>query len=400
MKIVHLIGYFQPEFGYKEYYIARNQVKLGHEVHVIASDKVFPFPDYATMAKEVGAPPTRYRGEGNSVVDGVQVHRLKSLFETKDFIVIRGVKELLGAIRPDIVHAHAPSQGSTVLGALYKDKFNYFLIGDDQALIDTAHPKPYPSLQGRLRYELFQKYLRGYYLKKADVVFCPNNASKKYLEENFNLANKVKVVPIGFDSDFYYFDKKVRVEVRSRFKVDEGDFVILISGRLNPEKDFDQVIKLSADLLRKTNTKILIVGDGRAKERLVDLVEQLKLPDKVFFAGFVSEKLLFKYYSAADLAIWLKQPSVGISNAIGCSLPVLLPQTEIFSHYTNEGFGESFKPGDKNDFKRKLSQLVTDENHYQKIKQEIETKKNRLDYKNLAQVDIEEYEKSKTRNKS
>ena len=35
MKIVHLIGYFQPEFGYKEYYIARNQLKAGHEVHLI-----------------------------------------------------------------------------------------------------------------------------------------------------------------------------------------------------------------------------------------------------------------------------------------------------------------------------------------------------------------------------
>ena len=44
MRIVHVIGYFQPEYGYEEYYTALTQLKFGHEVHVITSDRIVNVP--------------------------------------------------------------------------------------------------------------------------------------------------------------------------------------------------------------------------------------------------------------------------------------------------------------------------------------------------------------------
>ena len=55
MKIVHLMGYFVPELGYQEYYLAKKHKEMGHDVYVIASDMLYPFPNIETMLKEAGA---------------------------------------------------------------------------------------------------------------------------------------------------------------------------------------------------------------------------------------------------------------------------------------------------------------------------------------------------------
>ena len=57
MKIVHLMGYFVPELGYQEYYLAKKHKQMGHDVYVIASDLLYPFPNIETMLKEAGIKP-------------------------------------------------------------------------------------------------------------------------------------------------------------------------------------------------------------------------------------------------------------------------------------------------------------------------------------------------------
>ena len=81
MKIVHLIGYFQPELGYKEYYIARNQAKLGHDVSVITSDKLYPFSNVSEISKKINISKERKYPAGTTVIDGVTVYRLPSFFD-------------------------------------------------------------------------------------------------------------------------------------------------------------------------------------------------------------------------------------------------------------------------------------------------------------------------------
>lgn len=395
MKIVHLIGYFQPEFGYKEYYIARNQAKAGHEVHVITSDRVFPFPDYPKLAAKIGASTSHFRGVGDSVVEGIKVHRLPSLFELKEFIVIKGIKDLLKKIKPTIVHAYPPNHGCTVLGAFYKKDFKYFLIGDDQILIDAKKLKAYSTFKGMLRYELFQSHLSRFYFNRCDVIFCPNKTSKTYIGERFNVSNKLKVVPIGFDPEFYHYDEDERKTVRKKFNIQKKDFVILLIGRLTLEKGFDKAIKASARLLKQSKVKLLIVGDGSFKENLVEQVNNLGISSSTRFAGFVPERELYKYYSCVDLAVWVKRPSVGISNAIGCSLPVLLPKTKIFSYYIELGAGREFEPNKEGDLENKLSEIVENKKIYSTLKQNIKAAKKYLDYSLLANKDIEVYEQFK-----
>ena len=123
MKIVHLMGYFVPELGYQEYYLAKKHKQMGHDVYVVASDLLYPFPNIETILKEAGIKNTsRKRKPGFSVVDGIKVYRLKHLFEYSDFILVKGLKQILIEIKPDIVFAHESRQGLPALAAYYKNK--------------------------------------------------------------------------------------------------------------------------------------------------------------------------------------------------------------------------------------------------------------------------------------
>ena len=54
MKIVHIMGYFIPEFGYQEYYIAKKHKELGHDVYVISSDMLYHFSNIKKMFEDAG----------------------------------------------------------------------------------------------------------------------------------------------------------------------------------------------------------------------------------------------------------------------------------------------------------------------------------------------------------
>jgi hypothetical protein len=42
MRIAHIANYFMPEFGYQEHYLAKKHAELGHDVHVITSNRTYP----------------------------------------------------------------------------------------------------------------------------------------------------------------------------------------------------------------------------------------------------------------------------------------------------------------------------------------------------------------------
>ncbi|MGD8760447.1 MAG: hypothetical protein PVJ07_09370, partial [Anaerolineales bacterium] len=79
MRIVHVIDYYQPKMGYQETFLALEHKKLGHEVHVVTSDRYHPRPHYAATWQPVLGP--RLQQAGVSDDAGITIHRLEPAFE-------------------------------------------------------------------------------------------------------------------------------------------------------------------------------------------------------------------------------------------------------------------------------------------------------------------------------
>jgi glycosyltransferase involved in cell wall biosynthesis len=82
-----------------------------------------------------------------------------------------------------------------------------------------------------------------------------------------------------------------------------GDrLLVLFLGRLSHQKGVENLIYSARSVLERIpDARFLIVGEGHLKESLEKFSRHMGLEGKVIFQGFVPEKDLASYYSAADV---------------------------------------------------------------------------------------------------
>ena len=74
--------------------------------------------------------------------------------------------------------------------------------------------------------------------------------------------------------------------------------------RLAFEKNIDKLLNAMPDILaRVPETKLMICGDGPARESLVQQVSDMNLTDSVIFTGEINNDEVGSYYKAADVFV-------------------------------------------------------------------------------------------------
>ena len=81
MKIVHISAYYIEDLakGYQVYELVREQILLGHEVHIITSDKHNGIKNYVENTSKIGSNETLKVGKSDAE-SGAIIHRLNSTF--------------------------------------------------------------------------------------------------------------------------------------------------------------------------------------------------------------------------------------------------------------------------------------------------------------------------------
>jgi glycosyltransferase involved in cell wall biosynthesis len=92
-------------------------------------------------------------------------------------------------------------------------------------------------------------------------------------------------------------------KIRRKFRLGKSPLVLFL-GRLSQQKGVEYVIS-SAKMVseRIPEARFLIAGDGHLRKGLESFSRSLGLEGKVFFTGFVPERELASYYSAADVFV-------------------------------------------------------------------------------------------------
>lgn len=142
-------------------------------------------------------------------------------------------------------------------------------------------------------------------LRKASFIICPT--SKIYdLLKGYCVENPMKVIPVGLD--LAHLEQSLslaeRNEIRAKFGFSSDDVLLVSICRLSEEKNVGESIAHFSSLSKiRDNARLLIVGDGTARESLEKQVADLQLSDKVCFAGNIPMDEVWKYYHAGDIFI-------------------------------------------------------------------------------------------------
>lgn len=134
--------------------------------------------------------------------------------------------------------------------------------------------------------DLISKYQKTdqIYAKRPDYLLCNSKTVQKRIDSIYN--RKAKVIYPGINTSFFIPSNKKTVEK-----------YFLIVSRLVPHKKIDIAIKACHQL----NKKLYIVGSGRYKHKLINLINFLKDPNIKLLSKIDNQKLLNLYQNCQAL---------------------------------------------------------------------------------------------------
>jgi glycosyltransferase involved in cell wall biosynthesis len=140
------------------------------------------------------------------------------------------------------------------------------------------------------------------YLDQCVHVIVPSSSIQRMLHSEYEVRIPVTVLPTPIDRARFTHPDPQRV--RRQYGLG-GKRVLLYLGRIAPEKDIDFMIRAFARVAaQRSDTVLLIVGKGPHVESLQELAEDLRLQDRVQFAGVVPYEDVPNYMAAADLFVF------------------------------------------------------------------------------------------------
>lgn len=172
------------------------------------------------------------------------------------------------------------------------------IAGVKKRIVHSHNSLPHENLRrGIWKKKWFQKIIREcIWLFSTDRAACSREAAAWFFP--CRKLDEVTIVVNGFYVEKYMFNEFCREGIRKRLKLDNG-FVIGLVGRLSKQKNHKYMLDVFSKLVKiKTNSKLLLCGEGELETEIRDKTIELGIEDKVLFIK--NQENICNYYSAMD----------------------------------------------------------------------------------------------------
>ncbi|MFG0286133.1 MAG: glycosyltransferase family 4 protein, partial [Phycisphaerales bacterium JB039] len=300
------------------------QVRLGHEVHLAFGPIYGP---EGSMLDRVAAFAT---GDGRAIETHEVPDMVRQVNPLRDLRARGQLRRLIAAIAPDIVHTHSSKAG--ILGRQVA-----WGAQPRPGVVHTVHGPPFMPIEGgmaqrgairakNLLYTLAERHAA----KRCHQIVCVADAMRdQYLARGIGRPEQYVTVRSGMEVEAFLEAQpgETRAEVRAELGLGERDFVIGTVARLAQHKGHDDVLDaLSEEMRSRPDWKLLWVGDGWWRERLLRRAGALGLAGQVITTGLVEPARVAPMIRAMDLLV---HPSYReglprtVPQALLCAVPVV-----------------------------------------------------------------------------
>ncbi len=284
------------------YNIAKYFTKKQHEVHVIT-----------TLYKD---------GKRETIDEGFFVHSIlwpEIKFLGGLFFWLNAFRQLK-KINPNIMHF----QGTDI------SLFTFFLIKIQKKPFVVWAQGSDVYFQSKIK-RLTSKII----LKNADSVIALTEDMKNHLKNIYE--REILIIPNGIDlSKFEYLPKD---NYYSKFGFEKNTKIILYVGTFRPVKGLKYLIE-AMKIIGDKEKRLVIIGHGKEKDDLENLVKNLNLKDCVTFIGKTPNQEVIRFMASSDVFV-LPSLSEGfpivILEAMASGLPIVATKVR--------GLPEIFKDG-------------------------------------------------------
>lgn len=343
MHIVHICLNFNTIIEYQELALAREQIRLGHQVTVITSDWNPNFKNYQSIYNEILG--DRYIGTGTFIEEGITIYRLKLINNPSIFTRLKGARKLIKMLNPDLVFCHNFEIGILLFQAM---------IAKCKIIVDS-HYMPIQYIDNnwiqQFKHDLSQFFnkAKGLTIRLRKNIICIGVTEESVLNLTKSLCpvRRVNLVPLAADTNCFYPAFDIRKKTREKLGLHENEFLIIFTGKIQENKGVHHIINAIGSLAKEgiNKIKLLLVGNGPEEyiNRINGLISTNKLKSSVHIINFSNRTELNMYFNAAEVAVYPNEVSISHLEAMSVGLPIIIENLPGIQHRlsNNNGYGIS-----------------------------------------------------------
>ena len=280
------------------------QTLRGDEAHLAFGPIYGP---EGTLLPRVEAFNERARAAGTPEPIGVHevADLIRAVHPLRDARCLKQLKALIADLRPDVVHTHSSKAG--VLG-----RWAAWESTPRPAVVHTIHGPPFMPVEGsplaraktRLKNHIYTVAERFAAARCHQIVSVADAMTRTFLERGIGRPEQYLTVRSGMETEVFLEPKpgEDRASMRARLGFSDHDFVVGTVARLAEHKGHDDLLDgLAPAMAHDPNIKLLWVGDGWWRDRLLARVRALGLENRVITTGLVPMDAVAAHIRAMDV---------------------------------------------------------------------------------------------------
>lgn len=323
MKILVVSQYFYPE-NFRINDLVLELKKRGHEITVLTGKPNYPkgeyFPNYS------------FRGKEDEIWQGVPIYRVALRARKKGGLnLIRNyisfvwngnkkIKQLISKQTFDVIYVFEVSPITVALPAIKaKKRLHIPLIMNVQDL----WPENIIAITGiKNRFVIYLiNRLVNYIYHYCDLLLVSSPAFIDKISSRLKGYTKIEYWP-------QYSLISQTEKISNIF--DSNKFNITFTGNIGEAQGLDLVVE-AVHYLKDSSVVFHLIGDGRAKEKLEEKVQQCGLEQHIQFHGFIEENKISQYLAASDAALLILKADpifemtipAKLQTYLACGTPIL-----------------------------------------------------------------------------
>ena len=145
--------------------------------------------------------------------------------------------------------------------------------------------------------KIYKRYLQEKIGKYAThLIACSTETAKWMFKKR---AQEALIIKNGIDIDKFQFSIEERKTVREELGLPENTIVIGNVGRFSAVKNHVFMIKVFKEFRKNFNSKLLLIGEGELKEKIIELAKHENILQDVIFK--VEKNNVQKFYNIMDI---------------------------------------------------------------------------------------------------
>lgn len=276
------------------------------------------------------------------------------------------MKKALNKFRPDVIH-NQTAEMIAFAARRYAKKYDVPMVSTGHAYPDniTSQLKILKPIKKPLD-AILRTYMASF-LKHSEYATMPTEMAIDDLVPKKRKSFNVTVEPLSNGVDLSKFGpKKAPARIYRKYHLPKDKPLALYVGRVDPEKSLSNVVSAFATVLDKVpDARLVIVGDGTDRRRLVDLAQALGIEKEAIFPGRIMPPDVMEVYRTAQLFVTASETEtqgIVLIEAAATGLPlVAVDAGAVRELCQNRKNGILCQPGDVNKLARAMINLFTDE---------------------------------------